>query len=50
VRACISSRSAKVTTLGRKKKGDLVNLEADVIAKHLAYLVRRSESHAAVTG
>ncbi|MBI4395172.1 MAG: riboflavin synthase [Candidatus Omnitrophica bacterium] len=34
--------TAKMTTLGRKKRGDLVNLEADVIAKHLARLVSKS--------
>ena len=50
VTVAVIPHTAKVTTLGRKKKGDLVNLEADVIAKHLAYLVRRSESHLGVVG
>ncbi len=35
----IIPHTAKVTGLGRKKVGDQVNLEADVIAKHLARLV-----------
>jgi riboflavin synthase len=43
VTIAIIPHTAKATTLGQKKKGDLVNLEADVIAKHLAYLVRNSE-------
>lgn len=36
----IIPHTAKVTSLGRKKKGDFVNLEADVIAKHLAQWVQ----------
>ena len=36
----IIPHTAKVTSLGRKKKGDLVNLEADVIAKHLAQWIK----------
>jgi riboflavin synthase len=43
VTIAVIPHTAKATILGRKKKGDLVNLEADVIAKHLAYLVRNSE-------
>ncbi|MFB3816515.1 MAG: riboflavin synthase [Candidatus Methylomirabilales bacterium] len=38
--------TARATTLGRKRVGDLVNLEADLIAKHLA----RLEAPAAGTG
>jgi riboflavin synthase len=30
--------TARATTLGRKRAGDPVNLEADLIAKHLARL------------
>jgi riboflavin synthase len=41
VTIAVIPHTAKTTTLGQKKKGDLVNLEADVIAKHLAYLVQR---------
>ncbi|MBI3999292.1 MAG: riboflavin synthase [Candidatus Omnitrophica bacterium] len=36
--------TAKTTTIGRKKQGDRVNLEADVIAKHLAHLVQPGET------
>lgn len=36
----------KMTTLGRKKRGDRVNVEADVIAKHLAQMVRSQDSRA----
>lgn len=43
VTTAVIPHTARATTLGRKKKGDLVNLEADVIAKHLAYLVQNSE-------
>ena len=42
VTIAVIPHTAKVTTLGKKAKGDLVNLEADVIAKHLAYLIKRS--------
>lgn len=40
--------TAKTTTLGRKKHGDFVNLEADVIAKHLAFLIQNASSKAAI--
>lgn len=40
--------TAKNTTLGKKKQRELVNLEADVIAKHLARLIHPPRSHAAV--
>ena len=43
VTVAVIPHTAKATTLGRKKKGDLVNLEADVVAKHLAYMVQNSE-------
>jgi riboflavin synthase len=33
-------RTVEVTTLGRKARGDLVNLEADVVAKYIERLVR----------
>lgn len=39
----IVPHTAKITILGRKKKGDLVNLEADVIAKHLAQWVNSNQ-------
>jgi len=42
----IVPHTAKNTTLGKKKKGDQVNLEADVIAKHLARLVNPPRSFA----
>lgn len=40
----IIPHTAKMTTLGRKKRGDRVNLEADVIAKHLARWVNSNKS------
>jgi len=40
----IIPHTAKTTTMRRKKPGDIVNLEADVIAKHLALLVRNANS------
>lgn len=43
----IIPHTAKTTTLGRKKRGDFVNLEADVIAKHLALLVQNANSKVA---
>ena len=33
--------TAKATTIGRKKRGDQVNLEVDVIAKHLAIIAQK---------
>jgi len=36
--------TAKYTTIGKKKLGDRVNLEADVIAKHLAHIVTPAHS------
>ena len=44
ISVAIIPHTAKVTTLGRKKKGDTVNLEADVIAKHLAHWVQASNA------
>ena len=44
VTIAVIPHTAKHTTLGRKKRGDSVNLEADVIAKHLARLVRSGSS------
>ena len=35
--------TAKTTTMGRKRKGNWVNLESDVIAKHLAQMVHSEE-------
>ena len=32
----------EVTTLGRRRKGDVVNLEGDILAKYVASLVHRS--------
>ncbi|OGW81708.1 MAG: riboflavin synthase subunit alpha [Omnitrophica bacterium RIFCSPLOWO2_12_FULL_44_17] len=40
----IIPHTAKVTTLGKRKKGDRVNLEADVIAKHLARWVQNTKN------
>jgi len=40
--------TAKTTTIGSKRRGDFVNLEADVIAKHLTVLVQNAESKAAM--
>ena len=39
--------TARNTTLGEKKQRELVNLEADVIAKHLARLIDPPRSYAA---
>ncbi len=41
IRVAVIPHTAKVTTLGRKKAGDLVNLEADVLSKHLSYLIQK---------
>ena len=44
ITVAIVPHTAKTTTIGRKKRGDWVNLEADVIAKHLAVLVQNTDS------
>ncbi len=44
----IIPHTAKTTTMRCKKPGDIVNLEADVIAKHLALLVQNAESRAGI--
>lgn len=36
--------TAEVTTLGRKKKGDLVNIENDIVGKYVERLLRFQES------
>lgn len=40
VSIAVIPHTAKATTIGNKKPGDRVNLEADVVAKHLARLVQ----------
>jgi riboflavin synthase len=40
VRIEIIPHTSEVTTLGRKRRGDLVNLEADIVAKYVERLVR----------
>ena len=40
IKIAVIPHTAKTTTLGKKNLGDLVNLEADVLSKHLTYLVR----------
>ena len=44
ITVAIVPHTAKTTTIGRKKRGNWVNLEADVIAKHLALLVQDAHS------
>ncbi|MBI4368535.1 MAG: riboflavin synthase [Candidatus Omnitrophica bacterium] len=44
----VISHTAKTTTIGRRKRGDRVNLEADVIAKHLAQMVQSREMRLAL--
>ena len=44
IAVAVIPHTAKTTTLGRKKCGDPVNLEADVIAKHLVHLVQPADS------
>ena len=43
VTIAVIPHTAKTTTIGRKKKGDFVNLESDVIAKHLVQMVHSEE-------
>lgn len=50
ITVAVIPHTAKVTTVGRKKRGDLVNLEADVIAKHLARLVQSPSSQTVAVG
>lgn len=40
IQIAVIPHTAKTTTLGTKKVGDLVNLEADVLSKHLVHLVQ----------
>ena len=40
IQIAVIPHTAKTTTLGSKKIGDLVNLEADVLSKHLVRLVQ----------
>lgn len=40
----IIPHTAKVTTIGLKKVGDTVNLEADIIGKYVAKFVKKDES------
>jgi len=40
IQIAVIPHTAKTTTLGKKKVGDLVNLEADVLSKHLTHLVQ----------
>jgi riboflavin synthase len=44
ITVAIIPHTAKMTTLGAKKSGDTVNLEADVIAKHLARWVHQDKA------
>ena len=44
ITVAVIDHTRRVTTIGRKKRGDLVNLEADVIAKHLARLIQSTSS------
>lgn len=46
ITVAIIPHTATMTTLGRKKRGDRVNLEADVIAKHLARWVNSNKTKA----
>jgi riboflavin synthase len=46
IKVAIVPHTAKCTSLGKKKKGNKVNLEIDVIAKHLARLVKPSKQMA----
>jgi len=41
----VISHTAKTTTIGNKRRGDKVNLEADVVAKHLVRLVQPAGSY-----
>lgn len=40
IQIAVIPHTAKTTTLGTKKVGDWVNLEADVLSKHLVHLVK----------
>lgn len=42
---CLIPYTLDNTTLGLKKKGDLVNLEVDIISKYLERLIHNSHSH-----
>ncbi len=44
LKIAVIPHTAKMTTLGKKKIGDWVNLEADVLSKHLARIVRPEEA------
>ncbi len=48
ITVAIIPHTAKRTTIGSKNRGDFVNLEADVIAKHLTVLIQNAESKAAM--
>ena len=48
ITVAVIPHTAKTTTIGRKKRGDFVNLEVDVVAKHLALLIQNAESKAAM--
>ncbi len=44
-RVCLIPFTLNNTTLGLKKKDDLVNLEADIISKYIEKLIRNSHPH-----
>lgn len=43
IKIAVIPHTAKTTTLGKKKVGDYLNLEADVLSKHLARIVHPEE-------
>jgi len=45
----IIPHTAAVTTLGFKQPGDTVNLEADVVGKYVAHLLRREKGEQGIT-
>jgi len=49
-RVAVIPHTAAVTTLGARKPGDKVNIEIDVLAKHVERLIETHGAEVGVTG